>query len=170
MTTTSPAAAMGFGTSVATAGDVNGDGFADVVVGATGTSAYAGGAYVYLGGASGLASSPANTLANTDPACPQFTASVVIAGDVNGDGFADVAVGESGGFMSTNVGHTYVYLGGATGVSSTPISLVGPGTAAGNFGLSVATAAGADLLWQHSLGRTGLERVRANAAPITFTR
>jgi hypothetical protein len=53
-----------FGGSVATAGDVNGDGFSDVVVGAyahdagAGSGANRGRAYVYLGSSSGLATTP----------------------------------------------------------------------------------------------------------------
>ena len=41
-----------FGCSVSTAGDVNGDGYADVIVGASGYSSYTGRAYIYYGGAS----------------------------------------------------------------------------------------------------------------------
>src|SRR5262245_39597314 len=53
------AAAMG--RSVATAGDVNGDGFSDVIVGAfryDNGQTYEGRAYLYLGSATGLSASP----------------------------------------------------------------------------------------------------------------
>ena len=43
-----------FGSSVATAGDVNGDGYSDVFVGAYGDATNTGKAYVYLGGSTGL--------------------------------------------------------------------------------------------------------------------
>ncbi|MBK6877799.1 MAG: FG-GAP repeat protein [Ignavibacteria bacterium] len=39
-----------FGNSVSNAGDVNGDGFSDVIVGAWGYSSYKGRAYIYYGG------------------------------------------------------------------------------------------------------------------------
>ncbi|MDZ4710773.1 MAG: hypothetical protein SGI89_00445, partial [bacterium] len=41
----------GFGGSVSGAGDVNGDGYSDVIVGAMGYSSYTGRAYIYYGGA-----------------------------------------------------------------------------------------------------------------------
>jgi len=46
-----------FGYSVGTAGDVNGDGYADVIVGAPGYAGDIGKAYVYLGSARGLSDS-----------------------------------------------------------------------------------------------------------------
>jgi hypothetical protein len=46
-----------YGVSVTSAGDVNGDGYADVIVGASGFSSYTGKAYLYLGSSSGLARS-----------------------------------------------------------------------------------------------------------------
>ncbi len=84
-----------FGFSVATAGDVNGDGFADVIVGALyfdNGQTDEGRAFVYLGSAAGLAPTAAWT-AESDQASAQFGWSVATAGDVNGDGFADVIVG-----------------------------------------------------------------------------
>ena len=50
-----------FGMSVASAGDVNGDGYADVIVGAhgnNGAGSWAGEAYVYHGSSSGLSATP----------------------------------------------------------------------------------------------------------------
>ncbi len=95
----------GIGISVANAGDVNGDGFADVIVGADrvdGVSSYNGGAaYVIFGRATGFPShlEPSALdgqngfkLAGDTPA-GHAGISVGAAGDVNGDGFDDVIVG-----------------------------------------------------------------------------
>src|SRR6185436_13503605 len=85
----------GFGVSVATAGDDNGDGYADVIVGA---SAYSNGqtgegrAFVYHGSPAGLATAPDWT-AEGEQQGASFGISVGTAGDVNGDGYDDVIVG-----------------------------------------------------------------------------
>src|SRR6266568_780792 len=74
------------GLSVATAGDVNHDGFSDVIVGAPfydNGQTDEGRAFVYLGSASGLATTPAWT-AESDQASALFGFSVATAGDVNG--------------------------------------------------------------------------------------
>jgi hypothetical protein len=86
-----------FGRSAAMAGDVNGDGFSDVIVGA---DSYDNGefgegrAFVYYGAAVGLGPTPAWT-AESDQAGAGFGTSVATAGDVNGDGFSDVIIGSS---------------------------------------------------------------------------
>jgi hypothetical protein len=96
------AADDGTGTAVSNAGDVNGDGFADLLVGAPlegGTDA--GAAYVVFGKAGGFtADSDLGLLDGTDgfrlsagAAGDAAGISVSNAGDVNGDGFADVVVG-----------------------------------------------------------------------------
>jgi hypothetical protein len=113
-----------FGAGVGRAGDVNGDGFADVIVGAPGWSgeaAYEGRAYVYLGTASGLSTVPAWTADPTDQVSAQFGAYVAGAGDVNGDGFADVLISAPGwDGQAVNEGRAYLYLGSAQGLQSQP--------------------------------------------------
>jgi len=127
-----------FGGSLASAGDVNGDGYADVVVGAVGASGGSGQVYLYLGGATGLASSPAMTITGSDGFTASFGTSVASAGDVNGDGYADVVVGA---YAAARAGRAYLFLGGAAGLSSSPAAaLTGPDGSDGQFGGAVASA------------------------------
>ncbi|HEY6193803.1 MAG TPA: FG-GAP-like repeat-containing protein [Candidatus Eisenbacteria bacterium] len=132
-----------FGYSVATAGDVNGDGYSDVVVGArdydNGLGA-AGRAFVYHGSATGLAASPAWT-ADGGQASAEFGVSVATAGDVNGDGYSDVIVGadlfDNG---EQNEGRAFVYHGSPSGLAGIPAWTGEPNRAGAQFGVSVATA------------------------------
>jgi hypothetical protein len=132
-----------FGWSVATAGDVNGDGFSDVIVGAY---AYDNGqinegrAYVYLGSAAGLATAAAWT-AERDQASAQFGISVATAGDVNNDGFSDVIIGANQYTNGENgEGRAFVYLGSAAGLLATSAWSAESNQAGSHFGFSVATA------------------------------
>ena len=77
-----------FGASVGPAGDVDHDGYADVIVGAPGS----GEAYVFRGGPAGLITTP-HIVLSEPPAAGLFGCSVYTAGDVNGDGYSDVIVG-----------------------------------------------------------------------------
>jgi hypothetical protein len=133
----------GFGISVATAGDVNGDGYADVIVGA---SAYTNGqtsegrAFVYHGSAAGLAAAPDWT-AEGDQQGASFGVSVGTAGDVNGDGYDDVIVGAN--FYDNgqvDEGRAYVYLGSASGLAATPSWIAESDQADASFGYSAHTA------------------------------
>lgn len=87
-----------FGLAVSAAGDVNGDGFSDILVGCPdcGTSAK-GFAFIWLGSASGFGPSGdprhADWNAESEQAGADFGASVACAGDVNSDGYSDVLVG-----------------------------------------------------------------------------
>jgi hypothetical protein len=107
---------------VSSAGDVNGDGFDDVIVGAEGYSngqTYEGRAYLYLGSAAGLEPAAAWT-AESDQVGAGFGGAVSSAGDVNGDGYDDVVVAApwyDGGH--TDEGRVYLYLGSAVGLEPT---------------------------------------------------
>jgi len=132
-----------FGTSVATAGDVNGDGYSDVIIGAPNLAnpeLQEGRAYVYHGSASGLATSPAWTFEG-NLVSVAVGASVGTAGDVNGDGWADVIVGAPlWDNVEGNEGRAFVFLGSATGVRTTPAWTAESNQAQAQFGCSVSTA------------------------------
>ena len=139
-----------FGGSVVGAGDVNGDGYADVLVGADKAASSNGRAYLYLGGSTGLTNTPNTVLTdpNTISTYDYFGYSVAGAGDVNGDGYADVLVGAFGAATTTNAaannnGRTYLYLGSSGGLTNMPSTLLtDPNTTNTDdyFGVSVAGA------------------------------
>lgn len=108
-------AAADYGFDLANAGDVNGDGYGDFLVGAPvddRDGAVAGRAYLYLGGP-GLATRRPVVLHPSNPG-GQFGYSVAGIGDINGDGFADFAVGANGDpTMGRGSGKVYVYFGSA---------------------------------------------------------
>ncbi len=132
-----------FGFSVGTAGDVNGDGYADVIAGANfydNGQTEEGRAFVYHGSAAGL-SLAAGWTAESNQASAQFGFSVATAGDVNGDGYADVIAGASGyDNGQTDEGRAFVYHGSAAGLSSAAAWTAESNQAGARFGLSVATA------------------------------
>ena len=112
-----------FAAAVATAGDVNGDGFADILVGA---SAYDNGqsdegrVYLYLGSAAGPDTSAA-WIEELDIANLYFGTQVATAGDVNGDGYADVIVSAlRTSNPRPNEGVAYLYLGSGAGLATSP--------------------------------------------------
>jgi hypothetical protein len=133
----------GFGVSLATAGDVNGDGYSDVLVGAYGYSGgeqFEGAAYGYYGSETGLSVSP-DWSVESDQANAAFGQSVSTAGDVNADGYSDVIVGAA--YMSgeyTKEGAAFVYLGSDTGLAFDPGWVVTGEQDSCGFGRSVATA------------------------------
>src|SRR5262245_16672561 len=108
-----------FGWSVSPAGDINGDGFDDVVVGAPAYDDNRGAVFAFYGSASGLSTRP-DWQVVADQASAHFGWSVSDAGDVNGDGFDDVVVGaEWYDHGEENEGATFVYFGSSTGLQRT---------------------------------------------------
>jgi hypothetical protein len=138
-----------YGWSVASAGDVNGDGYSDVIIGAWYTTSYGcqGKVYVYLGSSAGFAAEPAWTSScGEDVIVGSVGHSVSSAGDVNGDGYDDIIVGAPGVWGGPSAyctdpgctGMAYVFLGSPTGLESLP-SWSSAGEAQGDaaFGYSV---------------------------------
>ncbi|MDM7914768.1 MAG: FG-GAP-like repeat-containing protein, partial [Candidatus Eisenbacteria bacterium] len=131
------------GTAAGCAGDVNGDGYSDVLVG---SEIYDNGeqdegrAYLFEGSSTGLSAAPA-WIADGDQAGARFGSVTRTAGDVNGDGFSDVIVGapyyDNG---QTDEGRVYVYEGSSTGLSTTPAWMVEGDQSEATFGASLGTA------------------------------
>jgi len=129
------------GVFLAGTGDVNGDGFDDLVVGAFNVDTATGRAYVYHGGPGGLDITEDTTLVGPDGMLGGFGYSVSGAGDVDGDNFADVVVGAPA--VSSDTGRAHVFHGGASGLATTATtSLTGPDSAGGVFGYPVAGRGG----------------------------
>ena len=113
------------GASVAGAGDFNGDGFDDLVVGAPLEGAGgAGAAYIVLGSATptpsvppagGSLGSPEHIELTGEAAGDRAGTSVAGAGDINGDGFDDIIVGAPfNADAGAGAGAAYLLLGSAT--------------------------------------------------------
>lgn len=92
--------------------DVNRDGYADILIGDYAFGSNVGRVFVYFGSSSGPSSVPSQTIDAPAGAALNFGFAFVPAGDVNGDGFADVII-------STR-SLPYLYLGSATGIGTTP--------------------------------------------------
>ena len=118
-----------FGWCVAGAGDVNGDGYSDVIVGVRGHLETRGAAYVYYGSADGLSEVPSWSQAEA-PSGTSYGSAVSSAGDVNGDGYDDVLVGAHGNDRA------YLYLGGAAGLAL-DYAWMGFSSVAANYGGAV---------------------------------
>ena len=117
--------------TVASAGDLNGDGYADVIVGAPLLRVgilppeYTGRAYVYFGSATGIPSMPSLTLTGPEAGGTKFGNTVASAGDLNGDGYGDLVIaGDPNipGGAETYRGSAafYVYHGAASGLAPSP--------------------------------------------------
>ncbi len=95
-----------YGGAIASAGDVNNDGVADVIIGAVGNGTDRGDAYVYSG-ATGFLLQQLEGTSNRS----RFGATVSTAGDVNDDGFDDVMVGAPFSSPKYGAGRVTVFSG-----------------------------------------------------------
>jgi len=131
-----------YGYSVSTAGDVNADGFDDVIIGAHRYDTNAdndGKAFLYYGSATGL-STTAGWTAIGGWAGAKLGHSVARAGDVNADGYDDLIIGVPNPLGTDNFGWAYAYYGSATGPSTSPDWMVVGEQAQGWFGRTVRSA------------------------------
>ena len=138
-------AGASFGYSVAHAGDVNGDGFSDLLVGAPnwesdGTQADEGGVFVYYGSSTGIQST-ADIILQANSTNKYMGYDVSSAGDLNGDGYSDVIVGGwLAAYGQSNEGAAWVFLGSATGLTNTPAHRLERNQGGAQFGSSVSAA------------------------------
>ncbi|MCK5862852.1 MAG: DUF5011 domain-containing protein, partial [Candidatus Hydrogenedentes bacterium] len=132
------------GTHVAEIGDVNADGFGDMMIGTpghdTGFGEDAGRVDIYYGKDTGFAAAPDLTLTIPDDVISEYWARFGIsggrAGDVDGDGYDDVVISADYSESDNYPGRVYLYSGGATGLNIEPV-WVAEGTAAKSmFGFS----------------------------------
>lgn len=138
-----PQSSVGGDASVASAGDINGDGYGDAVLGAAnGLNAMrvaTGSVTVLLGSAAGGSVSAAQLFG--EAAGDWFGASVAAVGDINGDGYGDIAVGAPhASAPASEAGKVYVFLGSAAGVAPTPALVLSGTRPMGHFGLALTGA------------------------------
>ncbi len=132
-----------FGETVAAAGDIDGDGFGELLVGApdatlVGGMPQRGTVSIYYGSAMGLGNTPRFVLGGVR-AGDFFGRSIAGIGDINSDGYADIAIGAPSAGPASE-GQVDVYLGNAIGVNlQLNVRLTGNG-AGDAFGSAVAGA------------------------------
>ncbi len=126
--------------------DLNGDGFADVVVGAIGFNTSQGRLYIFQSrGSSGVATGASPTTIITGESGVSQTAFGVSSsiGDINGDGYNDLVVGASKHPNNTNVGRVYLFHSSASGIASmnaAAANTILTGEAVSNFGIYTTVA------------------------------
>jgi len=150
-----PVAGDGFGASIASAGDVNGDGIDDLIVGAPlddQAGLDSGRVYVFHGSRSGLSPMPNWSThtpmqirdAHSSDQNGYFGAAVASAGDVNRDGYDDILVGAHfAEEADADEGVAFLFLGSAAGLKREPQWVGQANQPFANFGLSL--AGGGDL-------------------------
>ena len=112
-----------FGGAVDSAGDFNGDGYTDLLIGAQGVGVTAGDAYILFGSASGFPTDAttlngSNGFRITGEANTSFGSRLASIGDINNDGYDDVAINAGGNIGSGTDGAAYILFGRAGGFTA----------------------------------------------------
>jgi len=119
-----------FGRHAASAGDVNGDGFSDLLVQRDGPPTEY---WIFFGSAAGIAATPSQTIVDL---ASDYGSTAWSAGDVNGDGYGDV--------VASGAGLAKVFYGSAIGLRDrADLTLFGPAPGAFMFGWPPNNAFGA---------------------------
>jgi len=130
-----------FGWSVSWAGDVNGDGLDDLLIGIPNRSvvgADAGEVRLYLGRMDALPDTTPALILSGETAGDEFGYATCTAGDINKDGYDDFLVGAPGkNTVGLNAGRVYLFLGGPIPDGTSDKSWDGD-LAQGRFGASLA--------------------------------
>jgi hypothetical protein len=132
-----PKAPFKFGSKVTFVGDLNGDGYADLAVGAQTDT---GSVYVFFGPTLPQTAPEANVVIDGEIVGDQFGVLAISgAGDVDNDGFADMIVGAplQSDFFINEQGRAYLFTGGAA-MDPNPDVVISGSISNGNFGSAVA--------------------------------
>jgi hypothetical protein len=138
----------GFGGEVSIAPDLNGDGFSDLVIGAPfddavndSTVRRSGSASVFYGRAGATFRSIPDVVLSSAVNGEQFGHSISSGGDLNGDGYSDLAVGAPySDALASDAGRVYTYFGRSGSPSLTPNGVLDGTVADALFGSHVSTA------------------------------
>lgn len=161
----------GLGFSVA-AGDLNGDGYSDIMVGAPTAAGRLGEVQVWYGSPSGPSFGAADLTLTGSNSNGLFGQSVACAGDVNGDGYPDLLVGAPNDrdpvSPISQEGRAYLYSGGPAGLGTSPIWSRSGGQAGAHLGFSVAGAGdmNGDSYGDFVLGEPGFDGTNKFGNPI----
>lgn len=127
---------LGWG-MINSSGDINSDGFSDILISAINYDNEKGRVYVFYGSRSGLSSFPNWTFTGDQEGARLGKASIL--GDVNGDGFLDIGIGaEFYDNGQTDEGKIYIFYGSESGLNLDPDWVVESNLTNGRWGKFVA--------------------------------
>jgi hypothetical protein len=133
------------GGSISAVGDLNNDGFEDIIAGGCRGDGLYGHFFLYLGSRNGLQRLPADSISSyeTPTGNSGFAGSMAGAGDLDADGYDDIVIGASLAEYPdtdyTSAGVAYVYYGNDSGINHTP-TILQSNQAGANFGYSLSPA------------------------------